>query len=131
MRSIRLLVLSALLITQIFAVAAATPAHARSRGREFPDPTGAGYPSGITSGPDGNLWFTESSGKIGRVTPSGVFTEFPIPTVDSYPYHIAAGPDGNLWFTEDLSNNVGRVTPSGVFTEFRIPTPASYPNDIT
>ena len=33
-------------------------------------------PFGITAGPDGNLWFTESAGRIGRITPSGVVTEF-------------------------------------------------------
>jgi len=36
---------------------------------------------GITSGPDGNLWFTERDGNdIGRVTPSGTITVFPVPT---------------------------------------------------
>ena len=35
-------------------------------------------PNGITAGPDGNLWFTESDGsRIGRITPSGVASEFP------------------------------------------------------
>ena len=33
--------------------------------------------SGITIGPDGNLWFTEQQGnRIGRITPPGVVTEF-------------------------------------------------------
>jgi virginiamycin B lyase len=37
---------------------------------EYPIPTANSNPYGITSGPDGNLWFVESgSGKIGRVTP--------------------------------------------------------------
>ena len=36
---------------------------------EFPIPTISSFPTGITAGPDGNLWFTESSGdKIGRIT---------------------------------------------------------------
>jgi len=36
---------------------------------EFPIPTAASNPRGITAGPDGALWFTESSGnKIGRLT---------------------------------------------------------------
>src|SRR5262249_16589038 len=56
---------------------------------EFPLPTansGAGY---LTSGPDGNLWFTEAGGlpshtdRIGRITPSGVITEFPLPIANS------------------------------------------------
>ena len=35
-------------------------------------------PQGITSGPDGNLWFTESdASRIGRITPAGVASEFP------------------------------------------------------
>ena len=35
-------------------------------------------PSGITAGPDGNLWFTEFDGsRIGRITPAGVASEFP------------------------------------------------------
>src|SRR5207245_1080108 len=35
--------------------------------KEFPVPTGSSYPSGITTGPDGNLWFTEFfGGKIGQ-----------------------------------------------------------------
>ena len=28
-------------------------------------------PSFITGGPDGDLWFTEPSGRIGRLTPVG------------------------------------------------------------
>jgi len=54
----------------------------------------------ICLGPDGNLWFTESSpSKIGRCTPSGVITEFPVPVVNNVVVGIAAGPDGNIWFT--------------------------------
>ena len=35
-------------------------------------------PQGITAGPDGNLWFTESdASRIGRITPAGVASEFP------------------------------------------------------
>ena len=35
-------------------------------------------PSGITAGPDGNLWFTEAAATIGRITPAGTVTEFPL-----------------------------------------------------
>jgi streptogramin lyase len=32
---------------------------------------------GITSGPDGNLWFTEEThNAVGRITPGAVITEF-------------------------------------------------------
>ena len=74
---------------------------------EFTIPTSASSPTGITSGPDGNLWFTENSAvsgnKIGRITTAGVFTEFTIPTGACLPYGITAGPDGNLWFAESAN----------------------------
>ena len=81
---------------------------------EFALPT-PGFASEITSGPDGNLWFTEShilsvgANEIGRITPSGTITEFPIPTSYGAPTGITAGPDGNLWFTV-LSSMIGRIT---------------------
>lgn len=38
---------------------------------EYTIPTLASTPTGITAGPDGNLWFTESAGnKIGKITTS-------------------------------------------------------------
>jgi streptogramin lyase len=41
---------------------------------EYPIPTSASLPFGVTAGPDGALWFTEAEGnKIGRITP-------PLPT---------------------------------------------------
>jgi streptogramin lyase len=100
---------------------------------EFPVPTLNSSPTGITLGPDGNLWFTEqSANKIGRLTPDGIFTEFTVPTLASAPTGITVGPDGNLWFTEKDGNKIGRVTTTGVFTaEFIIPTPASNPIGIT
>ncbi len=75
---------------------------------EFPVP--GGEPSFITAGPDGALWFTEGTGNIGRITPSGSITEFPIPTASSMPVGITAGPDGNLWFAENSASKIGRIT---------------------
>ncbi len=83
---------------------------------EFPVP--AGTPFDITAGPDGNLWFTDGVGGIGRITPSGSITEFPVP---GGAFRITAGPDGNLWFTEYSRGKIGRITPGGRITEF--PTP--------
>jgi virginiamycin B lyase len=78
---------------------------------EFAIPTQNSEPYGITSGPDGNLWFTEANGnKIGRLTSQGIITEFAIPTQNSEPYGITSGPDGNLWFTEIKSNKIGSIT---------------------
>lgn len=93
---------------------------------------------GITLGPDGNLWFVDSSGEsIGRLIPSRTspcalgagsasIAEYPIVSglvlantengqsplatnVDD----IAAGPDGNLWFTITGSRKIGVMNTSG------------------
>jgi virginiamycin B lyase len=78
---------------------------------EFPLPTVSSFPLGITTGPDGALWFTEQFGnKIGRITTAGVITEFPLPTANSGPFGITAGPDGALWFVENTGNRIGRIT---------------------
>ena len=85
----------------------------------FPAPTVAVKGQDVTTGPDGNLWFTEPGvGKIGRTTPSGAVSEFPLPQGHEAAGAIIAGPDGNLWFTE--ADRVGRVTPAGVVTEFPV-----------
>lgn len=74
----------------------------------------------IAVGPDGNLWFTEpdypqgTANLIGRLTPTGIFTEFSV--CSSLPYAISAGPDGNLWYATPTA--VGRITPTGAVTEF-------------
>ena len=85
----------------------------------YPLPTGLSVPNGITTGPDGNLWFAERLGNaIGRITTAGVITHFPVPTSDSFPNGISAGTDGNLWFTERNAEKIGRITTAGVITEF-------------
>jgi streptogramin lyase len=84
---------------------------------EFAIPSPNSQPQGITAGPDGNLWFTESAtGKIGRITPSGIITEFLLPS-GRPPLGITAGPDGNVWYSRQFGG-VGQITPSGVVTEF-------------
>jgi virginiamycin B lyase len=97
----------------------------------FPTPAG-GTPTGITTGPDGNVWFTELDGdRIGRITPAGVLTEFPLPAFGRGPRGITRGPDGNLWFTEFTGNRIGRITPAGIITEFLLPSADSFPDGIT
>jgi streptogramin lyase len=84
----------------------------------FPVPTAGACASGITSGPDGNLWFTEHyRNKIGRMTPDGQVTEFRIGPVDqNFPNEIVTGPDGNLWATSNFGV-LHKVTPMGVITD--------------
>ena len=90
--------------------------------REFVVPTAGSRPNGIALGPDGNIWFTETSGnRIGRITTNGVITEFPIPVADSGPLGIAAGPDGRLWFCASSSHQIGAITTDGAVTMYTIP----------
>jgi virginiamycin B lyase len=67
---------------------------------------------GITAGPDGALWFTETfADKIGRITTTGELSEFLLPTPNSNPTGITAGPDGAVWFTEsdNTGGKIGRI----------------------
>ncbi len=99
---------------------------------EYAIPTKESQPVGITTGPDGNLWFTEGHGnKIGKVTPGGVFTEYTLPTTMSEPEGITSGPDGNLWFTTTgFYGCIGKMTLQGQFTTYPIPGPSD-PQGIT
>ena len=77
--------------------------------------------SGITAGPDGNVWFvTNAAGesKICRISPSGVLAQFGRYGELEGPQQIIAGPDGNLWFTQPTS--IGRITPDGTITQYAI-----------
>ena len=69
-------------------------------------------PRSITPGPDGALWFTETSGFIGRITTEGELKQFPIPH-HNMAFGITIGPDGNLWFCELFNDKVVRITTSG------------------
>jgi streptogramin lyase len=73
----------------------------------------------IVLGPDGNLWLTEFSGKIGRVTPEGILNPFP---VTGSPWDIVPGPDNNLWFTSPEGANAAatRITTGGTATPFPV-----------
>jgi DNA-binding beta-propeller fold protein YncE len=81
---------------------------------EFPTPTASSGPSGITTGPDGNLWFAEQAvGKIAEINPTThTITEFVVPSGSgSSPNGITAGPDGNLWFTEGVAGKIAMINP--------------------
>jgi virginiamycin B lyase len=101
---------------------------------EFPVPTASSGPIDITSGPDGNLWFTENAGnKIGQFNlTTHVVTEFALPTPSSSPLGITSGLDGNLWFTEQGSNQIGVINPTThAIHEFPVPTTGSGVSGIT
>jgi virginiamycin B lyase len=106
------------------------------------NPLPYGYTStpitGMTDGPDGNVWFALSADYlVGKITPSGSFTTYPVRDTNSgytytaKPEQIAAGSDGNLWFTANSPSDVTMcgciysITPNGVQTLYRVPQSAS------
>ena len=84
------------------------------------------HPSGIAAGPDGSIWFTESTtGNIGQirlqtdVTRDSIIRTLAVPknvVASPNPVGITAGPDGNMWFT-DPGGAIGEVNLS------QLPTP--------
>jgi len=99
--------------------------------------SGANNPINITTGSNGNLWFTDSvigsPSSIGRITPDGTITEFSISDDSNGLEGITKGPDNNIWFTEPGADRIGRITPAGSITEFSLPggTGADDPRGIT
>jgi streptogramin lyase len=98
----------------------------------------ASAPTQITTGPDGNLWFTEAgANNIGEIDPiTHAVAEFPIPTASQTngitAGGIAASPHGNVWFTEIQANKIGEINPTThTIAEFPIPTANSAPQGIT
>jgi virginiamycin B lyase len=91
-------------------------------------------PGYITSGADGNLWFTTGSdtgsvvgGRIGRLTVNGTPTLFPILTTNPYNFTVLSvgivrGPDDNIWFDAVGSDGKGYIstaTTGGVVTNYQ------------
>ena len=95
--------------------------------------TTAGAREDITTGADGNLWYTFGSG-VGRLTPKGVATPYALDDHEQGEVvSITKGPDGNVWFADSATapgkSRVGRITPSGVFGEYSVALPSL--SDIT
>jgi virginiamycin B lyase len=117
----------------VAALAFAWPAPAAAQTiQEFSTLTANSFPQGITSGADGNVWFTENSAnQIGRITPSGNIVEIAPASPLNQPTGITAGPDGALWFTELSGNKIGQITTFGVVSPFTVPTASASPFGIT
>jgi streptogramin lyase len=80
---------------------------------------GTAQVTAITTGPDGDVWFTESDNrsKLDQVDPSGAITRT---SVTGLPKGITTGPDGALWFSD--GDQIGRLIPGGRPTYFPLPT---------
>jgi hypothetical protein len=101
---------------------------------ELPIPFTVGAHATITTGADGNLYFTApSSNSIVQFNPTtNAFRSLPIPVANSGAQNITTGGDGNLYFTEPAVNQIGELVPSTLlFAQFPIPTANSGPGGIT
>ncbi len=86
-------------------------------------------PIGLTVASNGNVWFTEEAGGIGKIDSTGKVTEYPVPKnaqgYTAIPDAITTGPGGTLWFTDasTAAPRVGRIDPAtGSVAMFAIPT---------
>ena len=70
-----------------------------------------GQADSIVAGPDGNLYFGEFNGAVGRITTTGKIKELPLPqTEGSFPVlGITVGPDNNIWFSNNAHAQIGRL----------------------
>jgi streptogramin lyase len=88
------------------------------RTQEFTTITANSQPNSIVAGPDGNLWFTETTGTIGVVSLRGAMLHEYATWAGAVPENIALGADGNLYFTNYNGGNfVGKMTPTGAVTK--------------
>lgn len=79
---------------------------------DYPLPTGS-HPNGITTGPDGNLWFVNTGVKtVGKMTPAGAVSEYELVGGNELT-GITLGPDNKLWATESGANRIQRFGTSG------------------
>lgn len=83
-------------------------------------------------GPDGKIYFTIYSGKVGRVNPDG--TGYEDATVGLHPLDIAVGDDGNVWFAVNgPPGGLGRIVPStfpGGVTQHDVPLDVQGPRGV-
>lgn len=88
----------------------------------YDDTFGDAVPAGITTGPDGALWFTDTGNDvIGRITVGGEYT-LQQPAGTEVSDGITVGPDQNLWFTlEEADGGIGSITTSGEVKLFEDP----------
>jgi streptogramin lyase len=97
----------------------------------------------ITTGPDGNLWFTENGGDFGNgaiasistTGGSGSVKTYGLSTYNSGPVGITEDPTTGsaqgLWFTEQDTNKIGFLsTMTYTITEFTLTLSASQPRGI-
>jgi virginiamycin B lyase len=70
----------------------------------------------LTSGTDGNIWFTDYSNLYVMTVQGQIVAQYPL---SDQLYGSVIGPDGNMWFTGN--NNLYRVTSGGQVSQYASP----------
>jgi virginiamycin B lyase len=71
----------------------------------------------IAAGPNGRMWFTDYTGRIGRVDRNGHVRMFRAGKRPASPVAITAGPENAMWFT-DSRGRIARITTRGRVRQF-------------
>src|SRR5690606_34957524 len=93
----------------------------------FTEP-GIGFPTAITSGPDGNLWITDANDSIHVMTIAGDLVATHVGPAIADPGDIVSGPDGNLWYANGHVSHccqwatIGRISTAGDSVELDAPS---------
>ena len=82
---------------------------------EYSITTGSSGVTNLTTGPDGNIWFTEHDvNKVAKISPqTTTVTEYSLTGGSTGPTDIVAGSDGNLWATFTGSSEIAKISTSG------------------
>ncbi len=85
---------------------------------EYSTGLSAALPYAIVTGPDNNIWFTDSNGPIWEMNAStqALITDYTLSGMT--PRGLTVGSDGNLWFTDGGHHAIGRITTAGAITEY-------------
>jgi virginiamycin B lyase len=84
----------------------------------------------LAVGPDGAVWFAESTNYSITRLKDGVFTRNAINSVRGGPFGVAVAGDGTVWATLQSANALMRISPSGEIAEYEVPTRGSAPSDV-
>lgn len=124
-------------VRRFLTTAAFEPAPAASASptiTQYSVPTPSSSPEGITTGPDGALWFTEQrSNQTGRITTPGSIKEYPAPTVNTPSWYRSRVRRSTLVHrtqSAPRSAELRRIRTSGVLTEYVMPSTNASPNQI-
>ena len=113
------------ILTAIFAAgigAGAAWASGKAIITEFPTASASSLPEGVDIGPDGEIWYAETSvGKVAVLRSNHTTGEFTVPN-GGQPIIIKVASDG-VWFTDGPGHAIGHLNPAtGKIVEYAIPS---------